>query len=67
MEVHDGGFGFLFSTARFSDKNRPGVARPAAIGRVRDEFDFSQIHPNVFEDMPCMGLVLFVPDDEPDV
>ena len=47
-------------------KNWSGVARPAAIGRMRDEADFSQIHTDVFKNMPRVRFVFFVPHDEID-
>ena len=45
-------------------KDRPGVARPAAIGGVRNEFNLPHIHADVLENAARKIFVSLVPDDE---
>ncbi len=60
MEMDDGRFIFPLN------KDRPGVARPAAVRRVRDESDLPQIHADVLENPARKIFVPPVPDDEAD-
>ena len=64
--MNDGRFRFPLSAFRFSDKDRPGVARPAAIRRVCDEFYFPQIHTDALQNLAGVLFIFWVADEQED-